>query len=166
MYKPYHDKILLDETCVGFPVFADYYRFGPDGKADVPMVVYVGGSVTAEEYYGRFEREPHIIVGEFEHAIGDSAGPIDLLVLSCPPFPDDMIDTVRRDLGQTGCQSGLLQKFFDRCVGREQGGQAVVLPQRRSRFARFPENRLFSMGIGLRVEHVHRKRPEFQQCLA
>ena len=69
-------------------IFADYYRFGrPDHE--VPLVVYVGGATSRDEYKKRLQTEPLPIVSEFAQAFEVSGLPCaDLLVLPFPPEPD------------------------------------------------------------------------------
>jgi hypothetical protein len=60
-------KISTIDTQLGTKFFADYYHFGtPNDKC--PMVIYVGGAISREEYQRRTNTEPFAILHEFEAA--------------------------------------------------------------------------------------------------
>ena len=70
---------------MGTRLFADWYRFGPRGEA-APLVYYVGGAITDEEYERRMATQPEPILLQFRSAFAAaSIGRVDLLVSSSPP---------------------------------------------------------------------------------
>jgi len=83
-----HTKVIAENTDLGPVIFADYYRFGAATTA-CPLVVYVGGAITENEYRQRIGTEPLPVIHEFTKAFEESGFPgVDLLVLPFPPEPD------------------------------------------------------------------------------
>lgn len=83
-----HLKLVARDTEIGPIIFADYYRLG-DREHDVPLVIYVGGATSTEEYLSRFHTEPLPILSECAVAVDRTGIPgVDLLVLPFPSEPD------------------------------------------------------------------------------
>jgi hypothetical protein len=84
-----HLKLISHDTSFGHAVFSDWYRFGDSQTEEVPLIIYVGGAISLEEYRKRETTEPLQVVQEFSKAVGNSElSCIDLLVLPFPPEPD------------------------------------------------------------------------------
>ena len=59
-----------------------------------------------------------------------------------------------------------LQETCNIGVAFKQGVHEIVLPYRRSGFARLSENGLFIGGVGIGIQHIDGERAACQQCLA
>lgn len=88
MIHQIHLKLIASDAASEFAPFADYYRFG-DVAADYPLVIYVGGGITADEYRRRLQTEPLPVLHAFAAALaGTGLEAIDLLILPFPPEPN------------------------------------------------------------------------------
>jgi len=84
-----HLKLRSLENPFNHCIFADWYRFGESQEEEVPLIIYVGGAISLEEYRKRETTEPLQVVQEFSKAVGNSElSCIDLLVLPFPPESD------------------------------------------------------------------------------
>jgi len=83
---PDHRKVLIRESLMGGPVFADCFRFGPPAAQSAPLVIYVGGSIGEGKYRTRMRTVPEPILREYQKALLPRTRPRpDLLVLPFPP---------------------------------------------------------------------------------
>ena len=82
-----YKKIVLDNSRFGSLVFADYYRYGSDNNSSIPLVIYIGGSISDCEYEQRRETRPESIDVEFLKAYREISNCqcIDLLISPPPP---------------------------------------------------------------------------------
>lgn len=86
-----HMKISYLDTVSGNIIFADYYHFGAQID-NCPMVIYLGGAISKEEYKSRANTEPLPILHEFETAFQQSGlTSADILILPFPPEPDETV---------------------------------------------------------------------------
>ena len=79
-------KLAVPTSVIGFPAFADFYRYPADRTQPAPLVIWIGGAISLEKYEQRRATEPLEILAECEAArarLGDP--PCDLLLLSSPP---------------------------------------------------------------------------------
>lgn len=92
-------KIICHDTKAGPIVHGDYYRFY-EGTDPVPLIVYLGGATSADEYLLRQHSEPVSICEQFSQAWANCGQPsVDLLILPFPPI-------------EIGCESTFREDFF------------------------------------------------------
>jgi len=94
---PDHLKLIADPSALGMRLFADWYRFG-EPRGPVPIVHYIDGAISSQEYERRFETEPHAILAEFASAVSFIGLPcVDLIACSAPPIQPDRTSTAAAD---------------------------------------------------------------------
>jgi hypothetical protein len=85
-----HIKLIARDTSLGPFIFGDFYRSGIRGE-ESPLIIYVGGAISKDEYQLRISSEPTPVVNEFFAAVRSGSSCIDLLVLPFPPEPDGTV---------------------------------------------------------------------------
>lgn len=78
--------VRLPSASLGLEAFAYFTRFPADREVPAPLVVWIGGAITPEEYERRRSSEPTAILEPFGEAL-ERCGlpPCDLAILSSPP---------------------------------------------------------------------------------
>ncbi len=95
-----HKKIETENSRFGKKGFADFYRFGETGEPP-PLIVYVGGAITPDEYEARRSTAPDAVAGEFQKALDDRPTPsINLLVAPSPVLEGEADGTIRSEFLQ------------------------------------------------------------------
>lgn len=80
------ELVELPGSSLGLDAFAHFARF-PTGRPEAaPLVVWIGGAITPEEYHRRRTGEPRAILEPFTEALARWGEPAcDLAILSSPP---------------------------------------------------------------------------------
>lgn len=96
-----HTRIEIPRSRVAADLFADRYRYGR--LASPPLISYWGGAISPAVYEARRRTAPDRVRVEFEAALLERRGAVDLLVLSLPQAVARSRARLRADLHQVFC---------------------------------------------------------------
>ena len=95
-------KLDIPSSALGLDAFAHFYRWPEERREPAPLVVWVGGAISPEEYEKRRLGEPRELLAELERARERLGGiSFDALMLSAPPAlltPDSRAENFYRFL--------------------------------------------------------------------
>lgn len=147
---------------MGEGAYADSYRVARCGPGlNLPLVVYIGGSIREEKYEARRDTEPDAVAKEFFAALGDSSA-VELLVCPFPPPSrtpegDGIEPSVGPDgipLLSEGSWQSLLRKRFKHHLMKEVMEEGSLPPPSRMTFVGFSAGAYLAVGLAMDMPAV------------